>query len=499
MIGNRKATVSLVMIVRNEEHQLAECLRPVAQLFDEIIVVDTGSTDATKQIARQFTPKVIDFAWCDDFSAARNESLRHATGEWVFWLDADDRLSAENLAKLESLLARLDDSRCVYLMDTVCWTEYAADGTTLISHPRLFRRLDGLRWTGRVHEQLRFSSGAEPLDAFASEVRIDHLGYQDRAAQQRKLQRNVRLLRMDYAINPDDESTLLHLGMSYFHLGRFHDAQEYLTRLVAGSRSGGDHFRQVYASLAQIALKLGQLPEALAATERGLAAFPSDEYLHYLRAECFYEMDDFASAQTELVNLIQQPRRNTYHGGVPGDVKEHIAPRRLADVLRLQRQFDAAEAICQTLLIKHPCDTHVWHTLGRIYLDAGNRDGLLTVVEKMRDCPQGDVFGALLLALWHLAQRELVQAGQQIEWLIAHAPQMPLPRILRIEWLGQTGASLDARMKACRDALRLQPGNLEVQRVLHSLEATQQAAAKSTHWPTLILGAGIPSGVTMIQ
>ena len=78
---NRKATVSLCMIVRNEGHQLAECLTPVADLFDEIVIVDTGSTDQTVRIARQFTPHVHHFPWCDDFAAARNASLQHATGD----------------------------------------------------------------------------------------------------------------------------------------------------------------------------------------------------------------------------------------------------------------------------------------------------------------------------------------------------------------------------------------------------------------------------------
>src|SRR5262245_32171671 len=105
------------MIVRNEEPQLADCLAPLADLFDEIIVVDTGSTDATKEVAARFTPHVFDFAWCDDFSAARNESLRRASGDWIFWLDADDRLTPENIERLRQLLDSLDQRRGAYLME----------------------------------------------------------------------------------------------------------------------------------------------------------------------------------------------------------------------------------------------------------------------------------------------------------------------------------------------------------------------------------------------
>jgi glycosyltransferase involved in cell wall biosynthesis len=504
VIGNGKTTVTLVMIVRNEEQQLAACLTPVAALFDEIVIVDTGSRDATKQIARQFAPQVFEFPWCDDFSAARNECLRHAKGDWVFWLDADDRLSAENLEKLKRLLGGLGDERRVHLMDTVCWSEFVSDGSTLISHPRLFRRIENLQWTGRVHEQLRLPPGEDAIDAVWSDVRIDHLGYQDRATQQRKLQRNMRLLRMDYAINPDDESTLLHLGMAYFHLGRWSDADTCLRQLLSAAKKAGDHLRQVYASLAHIALKQGKVAESLATLAQGLAAFPDDEYLQFLRAECFYEVDDYPAARATLLKVIQASRQPAYHGGVPAEVKEHLAPRRLADVLRLENDFVRAEALCRSLVAQFPRDAHVWHTLGRIYLDCGKQNELLKVVEQLRACPEGNIFAALLLALWHLSRREVALAGEQIDWLIAHAPQMPLPRMLRVELLNQTGAATDERIKACRDVLRLQPGNLDVQRVLLGLESAQHAVAqpagaKASQWPTLILGAGFASGVTAAQ
>ena len=499
MLDIRRATVSLVMIVRNEAHQLADCLAPVATLFDQIVIVDTGSTDTTKAVAGQFTSQVIDFPWCDDFAAARNECLRHATGDWVFWLDADDRLSSENVAKLQLLLTGLDQGRRCYLMDTVCWSEFVSDGSTLISHPRLFRRLENLRWAGRVHEQLRLLTGETALDAVKCDVRIDHLGYQDRAMQQRKLQRNVRLLRMDYAIDPDDQSTLLHLGMSYLHLGRLGDAQEFLHKLIAAPTATGDHLRQVFASLAHVAIKQGNLAEALALLEQGTAKFPGEHYLQYLHAECLYEIDEFAAARTILLKIIESSDHASYHGGIPGDVKQHLAPRRLADVLRLEGDYASAESLCRRLLVRYPRDTHAWHTLGRIYLDGGRQAELLRVVEQLRDCPDGHVFAALLLALWHIGKREFAAATQQIDWLIAQAPRMPLPRLLRVELLTQTGAPIEERKKACRDALRLQPGNHDVMRILESLEAQPSAPPRPGQWPTLVLGAGIPTSATMPQ
>jgi glycosyltransferase involved in cell wall biosynthesis len=92
------------MIVKNEQDNLPKCLASVEGIFDEIVVVDTGSNDRTKEIAREFGANVFDFPWIDDFAAARNEALSHATGDYAFWLDADDVVEPEQREKLVALL-----------------------------------------------------------------------------------------------------------------------------------------------------------------------------------------------------------------------------------------------------------------------------------------------------------------------------------------------------------------------------------------------------------
>src|SRR5258708_28709972 len=97
------------MMVRNKKRTLPACLASIADVVDEIIVVDTGSTDATKSVAFRHGAKVFDFPWIDHFAAARNESLRHATGPWVFWLDADDRVDEQNRETLRQLFDGLSN------------------------------------------------------------------------------------------------------------------------------------------------------------------------------------------------------------------------------------------------------------------------------------------------------------------------------------------------------------------------------------------------------
>jgi len=97
-------TISLCMIAKNEESNLADCLNSAKGIADEIIIVDTGSTDRTKEIAKKFSAKIYDFKWMDDFSAARNESLKHAAKDWVLVLDADEALDEEGKKAIRELV-----------------------------------------------------------------------------------------------------------------------------------------------------------------------------------------------------------------------------------------------------------------------------------------------------------------------------------------------------------------------------------------------------------
>src|SRR5437763_5569103 len=101
--------VSLCMIVKNEAANLPDCVGPVAPLVHEVVLADTGSTDDTRAVGERLGARVIDFPWVQSFAAARNASIQAATGDWIFWLDGDERLDADNLARLQALIAGLSD------------------------------------------------------------------------------------------------------------------------------------------------------------------------------------------------------------------------------------------------------------------------------------------------------------------------------------------------------------------------------------------------------
>ena len=164
-------TVSLCMIVKNEERILERCLDSLKGLMDEIIVVDTGSADATKQIAARYTDRIYDFAWTGDFSEARNFAFSKANMEYIYSADADEVVDEENRAAFlrlkETLLPEIEIVQMYYANQLSHGTIYNYDEEL---RPKLFKRNRSFRWQGAIHEQV----GITPV-IYDSEIRIQHL------------------------------------------------------------------------------------------------------------------------------------------------------------------------------------------------------------------------------------------------------------------------------------------------------------------------------------
>ncbi|TXK80364.1 glycosyltransferase [Paenibacillus sp. N3.4] len=153
----RKVTVSLCMIVKNEEQTLGRCLSSVRDLVDEIIIVDTGSSDATKEIASSYASRVYDFEWVNDFSKARNYAFSLATQEYILWLDADDYLLSDDARVLQSIIAELSWHTDVVSMHYYLDRDKNGHVTSSLRRNRLVKRSCGFRWIGTVHEYLEVS------------------------------------------------------------------------------------------------------------------------------------------------------------------------------------------------------------------------------------------------------------------------------------------------------------------------------------------------------
>jgi glycosyltransferase involved in cell wall biosynthesis len=162
-------TISLCLIVKNEEDSLPRCLDSVNNLVDEINIIDTGSTDTTKQIGAKYTDRIFDFEWVDDFSKARNFAFQQATKDYIFWLDADDVLLEADRTKLKSLKETLDSSIDSVTMDYVLQADEYGNVTSSVKRNRLVKRENQFQWIGAVHEYLEVWG-----NIFNSDIAVTH-------------------------------------------------------------------------------------------------------------------------------------------------------------------------------------------------------------------------------------------------------------------------------------------------------------------------------------
>ena len=152
--GTPLCTISLCMIVKNEEAVLGRCLESAADLVDEIVIVDTGSTDGTKKIARKFTDKLFDFPWVDDFAAARNFSFEQASGDYCMWLDADDVIAEDDRSKFRAMRKQLLPQADVVMMPYHTAFDPQGQPTFTYHRERVVRNEARFRWAGVVHEAI---------------------------------------------------------------------------------------------------------------------------------------------------------------------------------------------------------------------------------------------------------------------------------------------------------------------------------------------------------
>ena len=150
----KNINLSLCMIVKDEEKTLARCLNSVKSFIDEIIIVDTGSKDKTKEIAKSFNAQIYDFKWISDFSAARNFSFSKATSDYILWLDGDDFIDDENISKIENLLKSLD-TKYDYVSGQYILSRNEEGGVnSVLRRNRIVKRTRNFKWIGKVHEYL---------------------------------------------------------------------------------------------------------------------------------------------------------------------------------------------------------------------------------------------------------------------------------------------------------------------------------------------------------
>lgn len=281
------ATVSLCMIVKNEEETLPRCLGSVRDLVDEIVIVDTGSTDGTVEAARRFTDRVFFFPWRDDFSAARNFSFDQAAGDFCMWLDADDVLEEKDRVRFREMRAALTTETDVVMMPY--HTSFSADGKPAFTYwrERLIRRDAGFRWKGAVHE------------AIAPRGRILYCGaaVSHRKTRPGDADRNLRIYEAQRArgeaFSPRD--TFYYARELMFH-GRDEEAAAAFRSFLDGGGGWVENELQACRDLAACEMRLDRTEASFKALTRALRYGPPRPELCCDLGRFFFDRKDFVTA-----------------------------------------------------------------------------------------------------------------------------------------------------------------------------------------------------------
>jgi glycosyltransferase involved in cell wall biosynthesis len=300
-------SISLCMIVKNEEQNLERCLKSAAGVVDEIVIVDTGSTDHTLQIARPFGAKILESPWQGDFALHRNQSVEAASGDWILWMDADEELAADS-GKIVREAANQSGAQGLRLVVRNLQPEGELCRYLDLHITRMFRKNVNHRFEGRIHEQitpsiLRHGGQVEDIDAI-----ILHHGYASKTAQgnQVRYARNIALIEEALSETPDDAYLLYQAGAAYKSAGDLARAQQRLQKAAQQKQNadlGSEVRTDLFMKLAQIALSKDDYADAAKYARISLEAAPRNVIARYVLALALLFNGKYGAAYQEFLRV----------------------------------------------------------------------------------------------------------------------------------------------------------------------------------------------------
>lgn len=315
MIMEQKLRISQCMIVKNEEKNIARALTWGKDLMWEQIVVDTGSTDRTRELAERLGARLYLCPWTDDFSAAKNYALEQAGGDWIAFLDADEYLTPEDAARLPALLTECECRG----MDMIAASMVNIDetgrawGTGTLT--RFFRNDPGLRYERRIHEQLRFKDGRAMRTGDAgTRLTIYHTGYSGRAYEEKRASgRNRRLIERELSEHPDSYEMMGYLGDEYGSGGDWRKAGEWYEKAIA------EMPEQLPPDDQRSAVTIGRMMDILTRENRGeelailyrkaAGLFPEEGDYDWMLSRYLTQQGDYAGGERCILQALDKLNR----------------------------------------------------------------------------------------------------------------------------------------------------------------------------------------------
>ncbi|WP_088228092.1 TPR domain-containing glycosyltransferase [Desulfosporosinus sp. FKB] len=379
--------ISLCMIVKNEADNLSRCLRSISGLVDEIIVVDTGSTDLTCDIAQKYGANVQHFLWNDNFSDARNFSLDNARGDWILFLDADEEISPSSRDVLSQLTEQEDIEgyfvKIINYLGGQGWTETVPD---LVF--RLFRNKQEYRFRGAIHEQIAdVILGRNPQARYqiAEKFTILHHGYLDDIIRVKdKKQRNISLIEKELAKEPANPLLQFHYGVELFRAERYAEAAQIFIQAATNIDPNTIYLPKLLRYLVIAQQSSGQLKRALHSAEIALKLFPNYADLYYYVGLLQQDLNHYSQARDaflQALSMPEQPPQYASFGGIRG-FRSYYCLAQLAELF-----LDEEEALNYYLLClrDNPNFTKALDSIIRILKPAQEPDYAKECLEKVCD------------------------------------------------------------------------------------------------------------------
>ncbi|MFO0900283.1 MAG: glycosyltransferase [Pirellulales bacterium] len=376
--------LTAALIVRDAQASLPGTLEGVRGWADEIVVVDTGSADYTRDVARRYTPKVLGYRWDDDFSAARNAALAAAQGEWVLWLDAGETLAPREASFIRGWLEGQTTQDHVGLLFISVPPARPEGSVERVARARLQPRVPGLTFAGRVAESLapaarRLGITEQLLDATLCRTAVEHVPETKR----RRAQRNIRLAELEIADRGPSPRMSIVIGEARLDLGQFDQAAAAFRRALETSVRGSLDALWAYYGLLTTFESVPAAGEAqLATCLQALESFPFDAQLlcamgNYLQLR---DRFDLAARSFETAFRFGQVHPELWHL----DDLTAVAGAARGLALQLAGQEAEAESALREAIESLPDDPRLRRRLGELYIQQGNQRAAVEQFGRLR-------------------------------------------------------------------------------------------------------------------
>lgn len=372
-MGNRvstrkKPTISLCVIAKNEEKCLPRCLGSVKGLVDEIIVLDTGSTDSTVEIAMSFGAKVYYSKWRNDFAFARNEAMKYATKEWILFLDADEWIDEQDKEDFEKLAQVKDiDAYYIKISSIPCANEFTSAVNSVL---RFFRNSKGIRYEGAIHEEPIKSLNRLKLKIGFADVFIQHSGYNlPREDSEKKVKRNLRILHHQLKEAPEDYFVHFNLGNTYAAIGKYGLAIKHFKKALNYPSVPLHIRRHAWIGFIRTLIYKKSGKKALKLVEYAIKLFPNECTFHILKAQAYEQQEKYLEATQELEFLLQNMHKFSYSEMVHFELHKGTIQLLLGTIYEKLNQSKKAYECYRKVAVLEPTWAKPYLMLGNFYFN----------------------------------------------------------------------------------------------------------------------------------